>query len=272
MFRLTSLPRAYNPAKGYIATANNAVVGPDFPYFLSMEWDRGYRAKRIVDLIEGKDKLSPDDFAAIQGDNLDIAAQQIVPYLKDITVEGDAQKVLDTIRSWDFHTTEQSSGAGAYQVFWLHLLRNTFDDDLGDLAKDYVSGDDVNRQAMILLLAQPDAKWWDNSATSDRVETRDDILKQSLADAARDLVAQYGADPNGWQWGKLHTITFVHRALGDQPVAFIYNRGPFPVSGYTALVNATGGNFSLCLSARRSQVDGHHEGDVWAVIAADRRS
>ncbi len=239
------LPRAYNPAKGYIATANNAVVGPDFPYFLSMEWDRGYRARRIVDLIEGKDQLSADDFSAIQGDNLDIAAQQIVPYVKDITAEGDAQKVLDAIKSWDFHTTEQSAGAGAYQVFWLHLLRNTFDDDLGDLAKDYVSGDDVNRQAMILLLAQPDSKWWDDVATPNRVETRDDILKQSLADAARDLVAQYGADPNGWQWGKLHTITFKHSALGDQPVAFIYNRGPFPVSGASALVNNTGGNFAF---------------------------
>jgi penicillin amidase len=248
------LPRAYNPAKGYIATANNAVVGPNFPYFLSMEWDRGYRAKRIVDLIEAKDKLSADDFAAIQGDNFDIAAQQIVSYLKDITVEGDAQKVLDVIKSWDFHTTEQSVGAGAYQVFWLHLLRNTFDDDLGELAKDYVSGDDVNRQAMILLLAQPDAKWWDNAATSDRVENRDDILKQSLADAARDLVAQYGADPNGWQWGKLHTITFVHRALGTQPVAFIYNRGPFPASGYTALVNNTGGSFGFAYAPGNPQL------------------
>ncbi len=239
------LPRAYNPPEGYIATANNAVVGPNFPYFLSMEWDRGYRARRIVDLIEAKDKLSADDFAAIQGDSLDVAAQEIVPYLKDIAVGGNAQKVLDAIRSWDFHTTEQSSGAGAYQVFWLHLLRNTFDDDLGDLARSYVSGDDVNRQAMIQLLAQPDAKWWDNAATPDRVEKRDDILRQSLADAASDLVAQYGVDPNGWQWGKLHTITFKHRALGSQPVAFIYNRGPFPVSGYSALVNATGGNFGF---------------------------
>jgi penicillin G amidase len=168
-----------------------------------------------------------------------------VPYMKDITVDGDAQKLLEVIRSWDFHTTEQSSGASAYQVFWLHLLRSTFDDDLGDLAQDYVNGSSVNRQAMILLLAQPDSKWWDNAATSDRVETRDDILKQSLADAARDLVSQYGADPNGWQWGKLHTITFVHRALGTQPVAFIYNRGPFPVSGYTSLVNATNGNFAF---------------------------
>jgi penicillin amidase len=239
------LPRAYNPPQGYIATANNAVVGPDFPYFLSMEWDRGYRAKRIVDLIESKGQLSADDFAAIQGDSLDIAAQQIVPSLKDISVEGDAQKVLDAIKSWDFNTTEQSVGAGAYQVFWLHLLRNTFDDDLGDLAKSYVAGDDINRQAIILLLAQPDAKWWDNAATPDRVENRDDILKQSLADAAGDLVTQYGADPNGWQWGKLHTVTFKHRALGDQPVSFIFNRGPYPVSGYTSLVNATSGSFSF---------------------------
>jgi penicillin amidase len=107
---------------------------------------------------------------------------------------------------------------------------------------------------MILLLAQPDAAWWDDAATPDRVKTRDAILRQSLADAARDLVAQYGADPNGWSWGKLHTITFKHRALGSQPVAFIYNRGPFPVSAYSALVNNTGGGFGFAYAPGNPQL------------------
>ena len=35
------LPVSYNPASGYIVTANNAIVTDDYPYFLSRDWDYG---------------------------------------------------------------------------------------------------------------------------------------------------------------------------------------------------------------------------------------
>ena len=237
------LPRTYNPAQGFVATANNAVVGPDYPHFLGLDWDRGYRARRIVDLIEAKDKLSPDDFAAIQGDAFNLSAQEIVPKIRDITVEGDAQKVLDAIRGWDFVENRDSVGAGAWQAFWFYLLRNTFADELGDLAGDYINGGPINRQAMGLLMTQPDSHWWDDTGTNGATETRDDIVRRSLADAAKSLTEAIGGDPSGWAWGKLHTITFRHQALDGSPVDFLFNRGPFPVSGGSAAVNNVGASF-----------------------------
>jgi penicillin amidase len=239
------LPRSFNPPEGYIATANNAVVGPEYPYFLGMDWDRGYRARRIVDLITAKDKLSADDMALIQGDNVNLSAQEIAPYLKGLSVEGDAQKVLDQILAWDFVEQRDSTGASAYQVFWLKLLMNTFDDELGDLAPAYTDGGTVNRQAIIQLLAQPDAKWWDNIQTPEVRETRDDILKKSVADGAQLLIGELGGNPADWKWGKLHTAIFASQALGTSPLAFIFNRGPVEVDGGTAAVNntGTGGNF-----------------------------
>ncbi|HJW84857.1 MAG TPA: penicillin acylase family protein, partial [Anaerolineae bacterium] len=244
------LPRSFNPSQGYIATANNAVVGPDYPYFITADWDRGYRARRIVEMIEARPRLSPDDMAAMQGDNLDVAAREIVAYLKDLTVEGDAKKALDAIRSWDLVAQRDSAGAGAYQVFWLFLLRNTFEDDLGDLAEDYIDGGDWNRQAVIGLLAKADARWWDDAATG-ATETRDDILKKSLADAAAALAKELGADPAGWAWGKLHQVTFGHPALSGSPVEFIFNRGPYPVSGGSALVNNVGASFGAAYDEDR---------------------
>ena len=236
------LPSVYNPPAGYVATANNAVVGPDFKYLLGLDWDRGYRAQRIVEMILAKDKLSPEDFAAIQGDNVDLAAKQIVPYLQTVDADGEAQKVLDLIRNWDFVGKADRTGAGAYMAFFYWLLRNTFDDDLGDLAADYVNGEDYNQQALIGLLAQPNSHWWDDTETP-QTETRDDILKHSLSDAAESLTAALGADPSGWTWGRLHRVTFAHQALADSPVEFIVNRGPFAVNGGSELVNAVSVSF-----------------------------
>ncbi|MFN8595183.1 MAG: penicillin acylase family protein [Anaerolineae bacterium] len=237
------LPRSYNPPQGYIVTANNAVVGPDYKYFISMDWDRGWRARRIVDLIESKEKISAADIATIQGDSYNLSAEQIVPYLANISVDGDARKVLDAINSWDFFEKRESTGAAAYEVFWLSLLRNTFDNTLGELAPDYVDGGDLNRQAMIALLAKPDSTWWGAGG-------RDAVLKKSLEDAAKMLTAELGSNPSDWKWSKIHTATFKSQALGDAPVSFIFNRGPIEVDGGTATVNntGTGSNFSKAYS------------------------
>ncbi|HZY43169.1 MAG TPA: penicillin acylase family protein [Anaerolineae bacterium] len=239
----SELPQSFNPDRGYILTANNAIVGPDYPYLISRDWDRGYRARRISDLLSAKLKLSADDIAAIQVDDLNLSAQEIQPYLTSLTVDGDAAKVLDAIKTWDFKEQRASVGATAYEVFWYYLLRNTFDDELGDLASSYVDGGDVNREAMGRLLSKVDAPWWDNVTTSAK-EARDDILKKSLTDAAKALTTELGSDPAGWTWSKVHAAVFRSRALGTSPVAFIFNRGPIPVDGGTAIVNNTGGNFS----------------------------
>ncbi len=45
------LPRVVDPADGVIVTANQAVVGEDYPYFLTGDWDQGYRSQRIRDVL-----------------------------------------------------------------------------------------------------------------------------------------------------------------------------------------------------------------------------
>ncbi|HLF26586.1 MAG TPA: penicillin acylase family protein [Anaerolineae bacterium] len=243
------LPVAYNPPQGYLVTANNAITGPDYPYLIATDYDRGYRAQRIVDLIESSPdgQLSPDDFARIQGDSHNLAAEAIVSYLAGLTAEGDVQKLLDAIRGWDFANQRDSVGAGGYEVFFYYLVRNTFADELGDLMRTYVSqsgGGGIDRLALIRLLDQPNAHWWDDVTTDEKVEAREDIIRRSLNNAATALTAELGADPAGWTWGKLHTLTFKSQALGDQIVGFFFNRGPFAVDGGQTIVNNTGYNTS----------------------------
>jgi len=51
-----------DPQRGWIATANNRPARRTFPYPLSGTWSEGMRASRIRQMIEGKDRFSPDDF------------------------------------------------------------------------------------------------------------------------------------------------------------------------------------------------------------------
>jgi penicillin amidase len=67
------LPTLFDPPSGIIVTANQRIVGTDYPYFLTHSWAQPYRARRILDLLTEKPKLSSEDFRRIQGDVYSIA-------------------------------------------------------------------------------------------------------------------------------------------------------------------------------------------------------
>jgi penicillin amidase len=98
------LPTALNPERGYIATANNAIVGPDYPYPITREWDLGFRAARIVHLIENAPgPITVEDIQRIHGDNENASASFTLPILLDLPL-GPSQNVaiaIDLLANWD---------------------------------------------------------------------------------------------------------------------------------------------------------------------------
>ena len=243
------LPRAFNPPEGYIVTANNAVVTPDFPYFISKDWLPGFRARRIVELIEADDSLSIADIQAIQGDNAPIYAEDILPYLLVLPVEGagregqDARRLaeaLELLRAWDRHATRDSTGALLFESFILHLEERTFGDEAGEVLMKRLKGRRA-LTALIAILPDPDAVWFDDVKTPEK-EDRDTILLLALEDAIEELSDSLGSSMNRWEWGKVHTATFANQSLGQSGVAIIeaiFNRGPIAVDGTGAAVNNT---------------------------------
>jgi penicillin amidase len=239
MIPFDQLPSAFNPSGGYVATANNAVVGNQYPNFISRDWDYGYRAARIVQLIEAKPTLSLEDVQAIQGDNLDSAAAVTLPYLFKLQFDDPlVSQALDSLRSWDQQDAMNSAPAAVFNLFWRQLILSTFSDDLPDGPLP----DDSRVVAVFTnLLPVSDSSWWDDQ-TTDAVETRDDTLRSAFILAVDQGQAAMGPDLAKWRWGILHTATFVNQSLGESgvaPIEALFNRGPFEVSGGPSIVNAT---------------------------------
>ena len=235
------LPRAFNPPEGYIVTANNAVVKPDYPYFLSMDWAPGFRARRIVELIEADPSLSLNDIQAIQGDNSPIYAQDVLPYLRTLS-SNDARlaDALDLLRTWDGRAVRDSVGAALFEAFRLHLIGLTFGDELGEQLLRRARG--MAGVALLDLLADEASPWFDDVSTP-QVETRDEILLKALEEAVDELTEKLGRNMARWRWGDLHTATFENQSLGQSGIGLIeaiFNRGPVSVDGTLATVNNTG--------------------------------
>ncbi|MER5641815.1 penicillin acylase family protein [Kitasatospora sp. NPDC002227] len=122
-----SLPYSYNPADGYIVTANQAVVGPDYKYLLTNDWEYGTRAKEITDQIKSKLKnggrISPDDMQQMQSDNTSVLAQTLVPQLLKVNITDPyVREAQDLLKDWNYHQDASSAAAAYYNGVWRQLL------------------------------------------------------------------------------------------------------------------------------------------------------
>ncbi|GAP46779.1 penicillin acylase family protein [Streptomyces azureus] len=131
-----ALPYEYDPKRGYIVTANQAVIDPDkYPYTLTKDWGYGTRSQRITDLIQSKikggGKISTDDMRQMQLDNSSEIARLLVPTLLKIDPENkdvrEAQKLLE---GWDYTQDTDSAAAAYFNAVWRNILKLAFGNKL----------------------------------------------------------------------------------------------------------------------------------------------
>jgi penicillin amidase len=240
-----ALPNAYNPKEGWIVTANQAVIGPDYPYFITDDWSYGARSQRIVDLIEqateNGQKVDVATMQRIQMDTTNELATFLAPKLAAMPTTPQTADAVALLTGWDASQPVDSAAAAYFNAVWRQLVARMFD---GESGTDVIqaSGGDPFWQVIYRLWDTPDDFWWDDK-TVDGVQTRDQTLQASMAAAAVELRQTLGDDPAGWTWGALHTLLLRNQTLGDSgiaPIEALFNRGPVETAGGGSIVDANG--------------------------------
>ncbi len=236
------LPVVYNPAAGYIVTANNAVVGADYPYALTHDWDYGYRAARITELLQRKSaagKLTVDDMRDIQADTEFWMGPRLAVAYHDVALDDAGAKAgIALLDAWDAQVTADSGAAAYANVLWDEIAQDMFGrrDHPVPMSSQSRMFDVVDQ-----LLDQPDSPWWTNDRIG--VHGRDELLAKAAADAFARLSKLQGDDPSHWNWGQLHALPLTSSTFGRSgiaPIEWLFNRGPYPVGGGSSIVDATG--------------------------------
>ncbi|MFI9545011.1 penicillin acylase family protein [Streptomyces sp. NPDC052016] len=130
------LPYEYDPERGYIVTANQAVVDPEkYPYTLTTDWGYGTRSERITDLIELKTrnggKISTDDMRQMQLDNDSQIARLVVPALLKINLDDpDVREAQELLQGWDYTQDADSAAAAYFNAVWRNILKLAFGNKL----------------------------------------------------------------------------------------------------------------------------------------------
>lgn len=238
-----ALPSVFNPATGYIVTANNAAVGPDYPVMITRDWDAGYRANqitvRIQQLIDSGTKITVQDMSRIQADRYDANAAVLVPLITRLQLRGGADKAAALLKRWNLRDDGDSAAAAYFNIFWRNLLHDAFGRRLPALAQPV--GGDRWFQVVQQAASDPVSPWWIDHKHD--ILSRDDMFAHVADEAYDEAVRLMGPDLSSWRWDRIHTLELTNQSLGTSgiaPVEWLFNRGPYGLGGASSVVDAVG--------------------------------
>ena len=255
---ISKLPTLYNPSSGIIITANQRIVGTDYPYFLSHHWAQPYRARRIYDLLHEKPKLSIEDFRRVLGDVYSIAgasfAREAVKLLRPKLTPADEKlrATLDAFEKWDGRVNAESTVAPIVAQMRAAFRSRIIGAALGpDLARSFQWAN-FDTTLDRILKDQP-ASWLPKEFSSYA-----DLMRAAYDDGIRNLTNSLGADQAKWTWGDMVKARFPHPLGGAPLIGAMYTIPPVPQNGTGGLLGATvnvGNSVSMRLIADLSDWD-----------------
>jgi penicillin amidase len=203
------MPREYNPARGYIATANDNTHPKGYtgrPVFYNTSTDvdvaRITRIRQMIDqrIAEGK-KFTTADMERMEQDAYSLRAERDMPLFKGWTAKNaDVEKARAMIESWDRVLTKDTV-PGAIYVRWTGT-------EAGARAVPAKAGPE--RQALV-----------------------EAGIEQALARLAKD----WGTDWSQWRYGRINESKLQHMFIDAFSLPPVERPGGFNT------VNATGANF-----------------------------
>ena len=217
------LPMSFNPAEGFIATANHNILPAGYDKPLAYEWAEPSRFKRIAEVLRTRKDWTRQDFEKLQHDDLSIPARELVPLLLEACRKaGTTGPEIDVMAKWDFRMRADAAAPLLFAV-WLdslstRALAREVGDKVAELRRSYVTSLDL---PVVMQKV--------------REAGGAELLTGSFAAATEVVRDRYGTNPARWKWGEVHTVPFRH------PLARAFDLPDVKRAGHGTTVYLTAG-------------------------------
>lgn len=221
------LPKTYNPAQGFVVSANNQIHSNEYPNVLSNNWQPAYRADRITDMITNKismdQKMDKAFMAAMQTDTYSPLGEKAQLFLNTLSGKTPQQQaLLAHLKEWDLEASLQSVSATIFRAWYDAFTQLVFEDDLQpDLTfsqNESILSAAVQRPRPLLMqsiMSDMNHPWCDDIRTTNN-ENCEDIALQALNKAFKDLHLHFGSENvDSWHWGDIHKVELPHLGFGQ---------------------------------------------------------
>ncbi|MHA6694875.1 penicillin acylase family protein [Homoserinimonas sp. A520] len=256
-YDVDQLPGDFNPATGWLSTANEMNLPEDYPRerHITYDWYAPYRKHRIDEVLERTTSASVEDMVTLQSDYLSIPARRILNVVRELPIKNPRDvDGLDLLLNWNNVLDADSPAAALFEVWYRRHLRPallaravseiTGDTDTVDVLKRIANNEDLLADARIDLdLMETPGSRLGPDAAGFLAATVAATLPAAVADVG-DLL---GTDRSGWAWGRLHVTRASHplKAIMQGIDKSKLTAGPLPRggSGDTVGNTAYGPNF-----------------------------
>lgn len=196
-------------SKGWIATANQRIHGPDYPHFLTNDWAPPYRFERIEAMLAETPKHDMQSFQAMQGDQRSAATLRLLPFLQktvsDHPLAAAAQRAL---QSFDGVMRADSAAPLIYTAWIDEFTRGVVGGRLGKTRFEALYGKRLFRDAVEGILERNDAYWCGEGGCAA-------ASSAALGRALDRLSQMQGSDVSAWRWGTAHPALSIHRPFSS---------------------------------------------------------
>jgi penicillin amidase len=242
------LPHGFNPAAGFIATANQKMIPDHYPYAVGYEWADPARHLRITELVEGAKsaghKLTVADMEAFQLDVVSLHARALQTLLRSALADetkadetkgpsDQSSSAAQLLLSWDCALSIDSAAAALYELWTVELRKAVTALAVPENARAALGP--LSLPQVIAILTRPQASVSGSLPPQDAAH----LLLSTLKDARSHLVALQGSDRRGWSWGHLHHARFLHPLDKLSGGAELLDRGPVERPGDGDVLQAT---------------------------------
>jgi len=222
-YSFDKLPNSYNPKCGYVYSANNRTTASD-SFYIGWYFALPYRANRIKQMLNSKDKLSIEDFKNMHTDQHSTKVDEIKPIIINHLKQKEFSQIetiaIEKLTKWDNILTKKGSETLIFEVFIKLLKKNIIKDELGDeLYKEYpLSGYLIDKlfKTQVSILC-------DDVNTEGIVEDFDDMIIKSFKETISFLTEKYGNNIDDWKWGNMHKLELKHPLGKNKILDFAFN-------------------------------------------------
>jgi penicillin amidase len=231
------LPHEFNPARGFVVTANQRMTPDNFPYNVGFEWVEPYRANRVKEVLNqaasSGHKFTREGMEQLQADVTSLPARELLQLLHSAARNADDAPTQMLLR-WNATLDRESPAAALYELWQMEIEKQMLHHLVPENAWKTLQGR-VPLTVILNGLEHPDQETFGAQPQA----ARDQLLLDALKAATEKVKTLQGSEPSYWSWGRLHTVTFHHPLellTGAKP---LLNIGPLPRPGDSYTVNNT---------------------------------
>lgn len=228
-------PTVYNPARGFVSSANQLAADKTYPYYLAGEANI-YRGIAINRMLRRMNNITIEDMERMQTDNYNVFAEMARPvllrYLDSRKLSKDERVYIQKLRSWNLRNDIKQQGPAIFNLWWTELENAVFKDEFSKTALPLKWPDE---STLLEGLLKDDTFKFADDINTPAAEKIQDIVLRAYKSAYKQI--KTADDAQLLAWGKFKD-TGVRHLLKLPSLSWLH----LPIGGGSNIINATTGN------------------------------